>query len=65
MSPLGDLDLDMVTPAVRAKHNDLAKPVLDRAFPNGLVADASVAERARYFARRLDVPARPRDAIGL
>lgn len=65
VSPLGDLDLEMVTPAVRAKHNELAQPVLDRAFPTGPVADASVAERARYFARRLDVPARPRDAIGL
>lgn len=65
VSPLGDLDLEMVMPAVRAKHDELAKPVLDRAFPTGPVDDASVAERARYFARRLDVPTRSRDAIGL
>ena len=67
VSPLGDLDLERVTPAVRAKHDELAGPVLDRAFPSGPIDVASTAERSRYFARRLDAPSRSRtrDAIGL
>lgn len=65
MSPLGDLDLERVTPVVRARHEELAKPVLDRAFPTGTIDGPPPADRARYFATRLEAPTRARDALGL
>lgn len=54
MSPLGDHDLEQVPSAVRARHEELAKPVLDRAFPNEPINDAVHPERATYLAQRLD-----------
>lgn len=70
VSPLGDLDLERVPPAVRARHDELAKPIIDRAFPSGVVDDGWSADRTKYLAQRLlahgtTAPARSHDAIGL
>lgn len=68
MSPLGDLDLERVPPAVRAHHEELAKPIFDRAFPSGPLDDPVPADRAMYLAQRLDrlqQPMTPRSLGGL
>lgn len=65
VSPLGDHDLERVTPAVRARHHELAGPIIDRAFPTATIDDPSFADRAAYLARRLDALTPSRDALGL